>query len=116
MIKLSFAVVVAMLCSDYAIADATTDRSADTAELTRLAIESGRAYARRDLATLEQFTAQDYVQTDVRGGILNRAEWLEFVKNRKSDLTVDSDESKFASTGMLPWLWGIGVYIEKHGP
>ena len=72
MIKLSFAVVVAMLCSDYSIAAATTDRSADTAEHTRLAIESGRAYARRDLATLEQFTAQDYVQTDVRGGILNR--------------------------------------------
>jgi len=54
-----------MVCSDYAMADATTDRSADTAELTRLAIESGCAYARRDLATLEQFTAQDYVQTDV---------------------------------------------------
>jgi uncharacterized protein DUF4440 len=62
------------------------------AELTRLAIESGCAYARRDLATLEQFTAQDYVQTDVRGGILNRTDWLEFVRNRKTDLAVDSDE------------------------
>jgi len=113
MIKLSFAVVVAMFCSDYAVADATTDRSADTAELTRLAIESGRAYARRDLVTLEQFTAQDYVQTDVRGSLLNRAEWLEFVKNRKSNLTVDSDGIEVRFYGDVAVVMGHWRYTLK---
>jgi hypothetical protein len=92
MIKMLLTMVVApaLLCSHNTSADATKDRSVDTAELTRLATESGHAYARRDLAALEQLTAEDYAQTDVRGGVLNRTQWLEFVRSRKTELTVES--------------------------
>ena len=56
-----------------------------------LACEAGHAYAKRDIATLDGVTAADYVQTDTRAGVLNRAQWLDFVRNRKSDLTVECD-------------------------
>jgi hypothetical protein len=61
------------------------NRAADTAELTRLAMEAGHAYAQRDLPSLEHLTADDFVQTDVRGAQQNRAQWLDFVRNRKSE-------------------------------
>ena len=76
---------------------ATARETAEMAALKDLACEAGHAYARRDLATLDRLTADDYVQTDVRGGVLNRAQWLDFVRNRKSELTVycDSVEVRF---------------------
>jgi uncharacterized protein (TIGR02246 family) len=70
---------------------AATQRSADMGALKDLACEAGHAYAKRDVATLDRLTAEDYVQTDVRGGVLNRAQWLNFVRNRKSELMVDCD-------------------------
>lgn len=67
-------------------------RQADTAQLTRLACEAGQAYARRDLEALERLTADDYSQTDVRGSVLDRSAWLDFVKNRKSELAIECDD------------------------
>lgn len=82
--------------------------SAETVELTRRATEAGHAYARRELPILERLTADDYVLTDVRGGVLHRAEWLEFVKNRKTELTVESDDvhvSYYGSTAVVTGRW-----------
>jgi len=69
----------------------SSSSSDDTAVLEELACTAGRAYAERDLPTLEHLSADDYVQTDVRGGVLHRAEWLDFVRNRMSELQVDCD-------------------------
>ena len=38
-------------------------QNSDNAELTRLAIEAGHAYARRDLPALERLIADDYAQS-----------------------------------------------------
>ena len=84
--------------------------SADAAELTRLAGEAGRAYARRDLSALEGLTADDYVQTDVRGGVLNRAQWLDFVKNRKTDLSVETDSVQISFYGGAAVVRGRWTY------
>jgi ketosteroid isomerase-like protein len=84
--------------------------SADATELTRLAGEAGRAYARRDLSVLEGLTADDYVQTDVRGGVLNRAQWLDFVKNRKSDLSVETDSVQVSFYGSAAVVRGRWTY------
>ena len=84
------------------------DRAADTAALKDLACEAGRAYARRDLAALEKLTAEDYRQTDVRGATLPRAEWLEFVKNRKADIGVECDEVEvqyYADVAVVTGHW-----------
>lgn len=117
MIKMLLTTVIApaLLYSHNTSADATKDRSVDTAELTRLATESGHAYARRDLAALEQLTAEDYAQTDVRGGVLNRAQWLEFVKNRKTELTVESDSIEVRFYGEVAVVTGRWTYTLK-GP
>lgn len=70
-----------------AVAGAPTD--VDT--LKAAACEAGHAYASRDIIVLDRLTAQDYSQTDVRGTVLKRAEWLEFVRQRASTLTVECD-------------------------
>lgn len=84
-----------------------------TAELTRLAGEAGHAYASRHLPTLERLTADDYIQTDVRGGVLNRSQWLEFVKNRKSELTVESDNVQVSFYGSAAVVRGHWTYTSK---
>jgi ketosteroid isomerase-like protein len=85
----------------------------DILELTRLATLAGRAYASHDLAILEGLTADDYVQTDVRGGVLNRTQWLEFVKNRKSELTVDTDDVHVAVYGGAAVVRGHWTYTRR---
>jgi ketosteroid isomerase-like protein len=117
MIKLLPTVIVAstLLAASYIGVDGelAKDRSADTAELTRLAIEAGHAYAQRDLAALERLTAEDYIQTDVRGGVLSRAEWLDFVKNRKSDLTVETGDIQVRYYGDVAVVTGRWKYTSK---
>jgi ketosteroid isomerase-like protein len=90
------------------------DSNADIAELTRLASDAGHAYAARDLASLERISADDYVQTDVRGRVLNRGQWLDFVKNRRSDLTVESDEVHVRLYGQVAVVTGHWTYTRKE--
>jgi ABC-type dipeptide/oligopeptide/nickel transport system ATPase component len=95
---------------------AESDHSSDTTELIRLATEAGHAYARRDLPALERLTADDYVQTDVRGGVLRRTQWLEFVKNRKSELTVETDDVQVTYYGPVAVVIGHWTYrINMNG-
>jgi ketosteroid isomerase-like protein len=89
---------------------AEADRATDTVELTQLATASGHAYASRDLPALERLTAEDYVQTDVRGAVLNRAQWLEFVKNRESALTVETDDVHATYYGAAAVVTGHWTY------
>ena len=87
---------------------AATRETAEMAALKDLACEAGRAYAKRDLAALASLTADDYVQTDVRGGVSNRAQWLDFVRNRKSELTVDCDSVEvhfYGDTAVVTGGW-----------
>lgn len=110
-VSLLVCTVLTLVCG---VASAESPQSgghaSDTAELTRLVAESGHAYARRDLAALDRLTAEDYVQTDVRGGVLDRVQWLEFVKNRKSEQTVDTDDVKISVYGDVAVVRGHWTY------
>lgn len=97
-------------------ADAPPYRAADTARLTQLACEAGQAYARRDLRSLDALTADDYVQTDVRGGVLQRAEWLEFVRNRESELAIACDATEIRYYGDVAVVTGAWTYTRKAAP
>ena len=88
----------------------------DETALAELACQAGRAYARRDLETLDRFTADDYVQTDVRAGALNRVEWREFVKNRKSELTIECDSISVRFYGAASAVTGGWSYTCKTTP
>jgi ketosteroid isomerase-like protein len=107
-------VLAVFLSSPFALGTLTPDASADTVELTKLAERAGSAYAARDLAALEQITADDYVQTDVRGGMLNRAQWLEFVNNRNSDITVETDDVSIRYYGEAAVVTGHWTYKKKE--
>lgn len=104
------ALVVPMLSQSLAY----NDKTAAAAELTRLATEAGRPYASRDLPTLQRITADDYLQTDVRGGLLNRTQWLDFVKNRRSELTVETDNVEVRFYGQTAVVTGHWIYTKKE--
>lgn len=94
---------------------AAASNQTDTAALVKLAGDAGNAYAARDLATLKQITADDYVQIDVRGRSLNRTQWLDFVENRKAELTVESDDIRVLYYGQAAVVTGHWTYTKKDG-
>ena len=89
-------------------ADSTV--SADTDAVSRAACAAGRAYASRDLATLDWLTARDYVQTDVRGTVLNRAESMDFVRNRQSTLSIKCEDVEVRFYGSVAVATGAWTY------
>jgi ketosteroid isomerase-like protein len=89
-------------------------RSQEGLELTKLATDAGHAYAARDLITLRQVTADDYVQTDVRGQVLNKDQWLAFVKNRASELSVETDTVQVRFYGETAVVSGHWTYTRKQ--
>ena len=107
-------VLLLLMAPRVAVGDPPVANKADTEELTRLAGQAGHAYAARDLATLEKITADDYVQIDVRGGVLNRVQWLDFVKNRRSELTVDSADVQVRYYGQAAVVTGHWTYTKKE--
>lgn len=94
---------------------AAASNQTDTAALVKLAGDAGNAYAARNLATLKKITADDYVQIDVRGRSLNRTQWLDFVENRKSELTVESDDIRVRYYGQAAVVTGHWTYTKKDG-
>src|SRR5512146_474443 len=92
--------------------DVQPQRAPDVATLKELACTAGHAYAARDLAKLDELTADDYVQTDVRGGVLKRAEWRDFVRNRKSELRVDCDSVEVRFYGDAAVVTGNWTYTK----
>lgn len=52
----------------------------------------GEAWAINDMATLESLLSDDYVHTDYLGRVQNRAEWLDYVRERKAKGIVNKIE------------------------
>ena len=107
------AAAVGLLFAGTSAEAAATDEGA-VSELRTLACEAGQAYARKDLEALERLSAEDYVQTDVRGKVLNRHEWLEFVKNRDSVLTIACADVSVRLYGETAVVTGGWTYT-SHG-
>jgi ketosteroid isomerase-like protein len=92
---------------------------ADTAQLTTLSCEMGRAYARQDLAALDGLSAEDYTQTDTRGVVVAHADYSEylrqrfaaFAKNATSKLTIDCDNIEVRVYGDAALVTGGWTYI-----
>ncbi|HYV84742.1 MAG TPA: nuclear transport factor 2 family protein [Patescibacteria group bacterium] len=96
--------------------DAPAVERGDSEVLASLACEAGRAYASRDLATLERLSADDYVQTDVRGVVSRRKEWLQFVKKRPSELTVTCEDVAVRIYGSVAVVTGGWIYTAHQQP
>ena len=57
--------------------------SKDQKEVYYTIVLIGNAWTQNNLDTLEKYIHKDYVHTDVRGQILNRTSWLDYVKDRR---------------------------------
>ena len=82
------AVAVLLAANVTAAAGAATGAATGVAALKEAACDAEHASASRDIDALDRLTAQDYSQADLRGAVLKRAEWLEFVGKRTSTLTI----------------------------
>ncbi|MEP6885889.1 MAG: nuclear transport factor 2 family protein [Gammaproteobacteria bacterium] len=87
--------------------------SADTIKLTQLACEAGRAYARRDLDTLEAMTAEDFVQTDARGRVRTHPQWRDYVSNRKTEFSIQCDAIEVRFYAEVAVVTGAWTYTRK---
>ena len=96
--------------------DAPAAERGDSEVLASLACEAGRAYARRDITTLERLNADDYVQTDVRGVVTRRKEWLEFVRKRPSELSVTCEDIAVRLYGTVAVVTGGWIYTAHQEP
>ena len=93
----------------------------DTAKLTALGCEMGRAYARQDLATLDKLDADDYSQTDTRGVVVAHDEYPAYVRERtagtfrngESTLTIDCDSIEVRLYGDAAVVTGGWTYTVK---
>ena len=88
---------------------------ADIAELTESACEMGRAYARQDFATLDRLNDEDYVQTDTRGVVVDRAEYPEYVRQRLrgATLSIECDNIQVKLYGDAAVVTGGWTYTSK---
>jgi mannose-6-phosphate isomerase-like protein (cupin superfamily)/ketosteroid isomerase-like protein len=117
-------VAIALVCG-CCLAGAVTDSSdrstADIARLKESSCEMGRAYARQDLATLEELNAEDYAQTDTRGVVVTRAEYPQYVRQRTSNLiqngvsslSIDCDSIEVRLYGDAAVVTGGWTYTTK---
>lgn len=107
-----------LLLASAAVVAGPDAATGDTATLTALGCEMGRAYARQDLDTLDKFNADDYTQTDTRGVVVTHAEYPEYVrqrtantfKNGVSTLNIDCDSIEVRLYGDAAVVTGGWTY------
>ena len=74
----------------------------------------GKAWTENNLDSLEKYIGPDYLHTDVRGQLLDRASWLNYVKERKlksvtnADIMFDSVKIKIYND--IAFVTGINIF------
>src|SRR3982750_4622735 len=53
-------------------------------KIEQVVLRFGEAWAINDIATLESLLSEDYIHTDFLGRVQNRAQWLDYMKDRKA--------------------------------
>jgi ketosteroid isomerase-like protein len=117
------AVTASLLLASVAVAAGQDATSGDTATLSALGCEMGRAYARRDLATLDRLNAEDYTQTDTRGVVVTHDEYPEYVRQRTADtfkngvstLSIDCENIEVRMYGDAAVVTGGWTYTVHKG-
>lgn len=115
------AVTGSLLLVSVAMAAGPDAVTGDTATLTALGCEMGRAYARQDPATLDRLNAEDYTQTDTRGVVVTHDKYPEYVRQRTaanfkdgvSTLTIDCDNVEVRLYGDTAVVTGGWTYTVK---
>ena len=74
---------VLLACSFSDPARCQSNSSSDRNEVYKVVELIGDAWSQNNLDTLGKYIHEDYEHTDVRGQILDRTTWLNYVKDRK---------------------------------
>ena len=53
-------------------------------KIEQVVLRFGEAWATNDLTTLDGLLSNDYIHTDFLGRVQNRAQWLDYMKDRKA--------------------------------
>jgi len=56
----------------------------ETKRIEKAVLKFGDAWAVNDIATLDALLSNDYIHTDFFGRVQNRAQWLDYMKDRKT--------------------------------
>jgi hypothetical protein len=90
-------------------------KSKDQADVYKTIVLIGKAWTQNNLDTLEKYLEKDYVHTDVRGQILNRTSWLNYVKDRKdknvTNPYVEFDDVKITVYKEFAFATGINTFV-----
>ena len=84
-IKLIFIATALLFCSSIP-GSGQTAAGADE-EQVRAAVERfGKAFVEADVSALESLLSDDYIHVNGSGSVLNKQQWLEYIKSRKAEL------------------------------
>jgi len=89
-------------------------QSSGQQEVYNTIILISKAWAHNNLDTLEKYLQKDYVHTDVRGQILDRTSWLNYVKDRKEKNVTNPDlefkDVKITIYNDFAFVTGINIF------
>jgi Domain of unknown function (DUF4440) len=108
-------IVLSSICVIPCIAKSQELKTKDQNEVYKIIVLISKAWTQNNLDTLDKYLDRDYVHTDVRGQILNRVSWLNYVKDRKdknvTNPDVEFDEVKVTVYKEFAFATGINTFI-----
>jgi hypothetical protein len=106
--------LIAILISIPAILIAQNFKSTDEKEVYQTTLTISKAWTNNNLDSLEKYIAPGYTHTDVKGQLLDRKSWLQYVKDRKINSVVNSDvqfdEVKIIVHNDMAFVTGINIF------
>lgn len=86
----------------------------DKKEIYKTIMLVGKAWTQNNLDTLNKYIDANYVHSDVTGQILNRAQWLNYVKDRKvkglTNPTIEFDDVEISVYTDFAIVTGINAF------
>ena len=74
----------------------------------------GKAWTENNLDSLEKYIAPGYLHTDVRGQLLDRTSWLNYIKDRKlksvTNPNIEFDSVKITIHDDIAFVTGINIF------
>ena len=91
MTKLTFFFILSFILSISAQAQSLV--TSEQKDVYKVIVLIGQSWTQNNLDTLEKYLDKDYVHTDVKGQIQDRASWLKYVKDRKEKNVINPQVS-----------------------
>ena len=81
---LKILIVLVIFSSLEVLSQTPAPMTGEKKRIEHVVVRFGDAWALNDIPTLEGLLSDDYVHTDLFGRVQNRAQWLDYMKDRKA--------------------------------